>query len=178
MRIIFLDIDGVLNSTMWMNSCARNDIDDVQTLMVDPVCVLLICQICKDLDAKIVITSSWRTGSLQSTMQELRQYKALVPLLEYVIGETPYRDRTAQSDNVHRGIEIKYWIELFEEDIDEYVIIDDDTDFLDEQSQHLVNVNPTYGFTMIDAIEVVRLFSEDVVQYFSKIHKISLKYLK
>lgn len=178
MRIIFLDIDGVLNSTMWMSSCARNDIDDVQTLMVDPVCVSLICQLCEDLDAKIVITSSWRTGSLQSTMQELQHYKALTPLLRHVIGETPYRDRTAQSDNVHRGIEIKYWIESFEEDIDEYVIIDDDTDFLNGQLPYLVNVNPTYGFTIVDAMEVVRLFGGDVVQYFSKIHKIHLKFLR
>ena len=56
MKIIFLDIDGVLNSDMY----EANRTDWLDDNSIDPSRVKLLADLVKASDAKIVLTSTWR----------------------------------------------------------------------------------------------------------------------
>jgi hypothetical protein len=58
-KIIFLDIDGVLNNSKWLKENKNNPID--------PAAVNRINVIMQKTDAKIVISSSWRIKFLNTT---------------------------------------------------------------------------------------------------------------
>lgn len=52
--------------------------------------------------------------------------------------------KTPQTDSVHRGEEIKYWLDEHPY-ILEYVIIDDDETILEEQKSRFVKTDPMNG---------------------------------
>ena len=52
MKVIFLDVDGVLNDQMWLHLLMDSEIDEVR--------VARLAEIVKATDAKIVLSSSWR----------------------------------------------------------------------------------------------------------------------
>ena len=63
-KIIFLDVDGVLNCRDYIND-KTNDID--------PLKVQMIADLCDKTNAKVIITSSWR-GSKNYTPHILQFY--------------------------------------------------------------------------------------------------------
>ena len=121
MKIIFLDIDGVLNSkdyykkvNMRINNWDR----------FDPETVKLIKALLEEFNAKIVITSSWRFGAKDLLMKELKKTR----LLEYL-----YKNwETPMIYGGTRGQEIKQWLDKHPE-VNSYVIMDDRDDILAEQ---------------------------------------------
>ncbi len=54
MKVIFLDIDGVLNCEKYIRSCGQSG------LIIDPSRMVLLKQIIDSTDAKIVLSTSWR----------------------------------------------------------------------------------------------------------------------
>lgn len=80
-RIIFLDVDGVLNYMSYRNKSTAN---------IDPSKVEMLAYICTQTNAKVVITSSWR-GSETYTP---RIYYILIDILKEhhvpVLGDAPY----------------------------------------------------------------------------------------
>lgn len=54
-KIIFLDVDGVLNCRDYIND---------ETNDIDPLKVQMIADLCDKTNAKVVITSSWRGSDL------------------------------------------------------------------------------------------------------------------
>lgn len=80
-RIIFLDVDGVLNYMSYRNKSTAN---------IDPSKVEMLAYICAQTNAKVVITSSWR-GSETYTP---RIYYILIDILKEhhvpVLGDAPY----------------------------------------------------------------------------------------
>lgn len=156
MKVIFLDIDGVLNSEdlarrriehdkLWNDQ--KNEVYD----FIDENAVKIVTDICQKYDIKLVISSSWRSWTLEDTINDFSQprYKILHPLIKYIIGVTPriyieYED--GSSEHVERGIEIKDWLEKHN-DIETYCIIDDDCDMLQEQTLNFVQTNFWHGLT-------------------------------
>lgn len=155
MKVIFLDIDGVLNSVDYMNvlHMLRHGVDDktVETRdeygqLFDPKCVKFLDYIIKMTGAKIVISSTWRYSGLK-TLQEMWQMRDLPGEViditcrsHEVEGELIDRHQW-RGQGVCRGHEIQQW--LNEHNVDTYVILDDDSDMLPEQ--HLVKCNGRYG---------------------------------
>lgn len=80
-KIIFLDVDGVLNYMSYRNKSTAN---------IDPSKVEMLAYICTQTNAKVVITSSWR-GSETYTP---RIYYILFEILKEhhvpVLGDAPY----------------------------------------------------------------------------------------
>lgn len=79
-----------------------------------------LIRLCKELDAKIVISSNWRTDKISPT--EKISYDdlklMLYPFSEYIIGATPdMEDR--------RHLEIEAWLLEHADEIDSYLILDD-----------------------------------------------------
>ncbi len=131
MKVIFLDIDGVLN-VMATNRDKYGDIFRTEF-------VSNLARIVRETGAKIVISSAWRMSGLEV----MREMWAKRGLAGEVIGITPYitthelkdLEESTGNDWLARGWEITEWLKLTKDEIqvDKYVILDDDTDMLDSQ---------------------------------------------
>lgn len=112
MKVIFLDIDGVLNSEQLVHRLGM-DWDGNQ---LDPLAIDRLNRLTDESGAKIVISSSWRIAY---------HWEELVPILQdagikaEIIDKTPY----LHSD---RADEIWCWLDNTQEKIETYVILDDD----------------------------------------------------
>jgi len=126
MKIIFLDIDGVMNSEQYYRAVDRKQ---KNWSRFDPSAVLLIKNLIEEFSPKIVITSTWRFGAIKQLSEELKSAE----LINYL-----HKDwKTPQVYPPNRGKEIKMWLDKHPE-ISEYVIIDDDKEMFEEQEAKLV----------------------------------------
>lgn len=137
MRILFLDIDGVLNSEVYYR---KTLLLDSNSSRFDPEAVSMIKKLVDEFLLKIVISSTWRYGALDRLMFELKKHK----LVDYL-----YNDWfTPVIHPAHRGKEIKLWLDFHPEVID-YVIIDDDENILEEQLGRFVQTDLHNGMTEV-----------------------------
>ena len=150
--IVFLDFDGVLNTEQYQ---ARLTVDDKPTKdtwgpLFDPHAVENLRQILDEMDAQIVISSSWRyVHSLDSlrTMWVTRDLPGEI-LDTLACGAT----------DISRGEEIECWLER--NDRPDYVIIDDLDDFFPAQRDHYVETNPIVGITEADAQKAIEILQK------------------
>lgn len=127
MKVIFLDIDGVLNVIpkkfdKWGAYFGPDDhfVKNLNFILVQT-------------GAKIVITSTWRMSGLQNILDMWKGRN----LPGEVIGITPnHMMRTGTT--LQRGKEIDEWISKFGGVIENYVIIDDDNDMEKHQRKNFV----------------------------------------
>lgn len=131
MKIIFLDIDGVLNVIPQghdaFGGIFHSDFVDNLNRIID------------ETDAKIVISSSWRHSGLQK-MLDMWEFRNLPG---EVIGVTPdlYRFLDFEGERTMvRGDEIQAVLNIHPE-ITHYVILDDDTDMLKHQLGNFVQTS-------------------------------------
>lgn len=152
MKLIFLDIDGVLNNEQWYSSGKAQIAylltgeNDIKAYNFDPDNWKWIEKLIQDTGAKIVISSSWRSFSLEKTIEDFTG-TAFEPLVEHIVGVTPY------SFARHRGKEIQHYLDNCTEQIESYVIFDDDTDMLENQRANFVHTDFFNGVTGKDYIK-------------------------
>lgn len=165
MKIIFLDIDGVLNteafSVAFWEFCKIQNIarpqakSDANIIMrdefgirFDPMALRALKLIIEKTEAKIVISSTWRLSGCEvmKLMWEMRD------LPGEVIDITPSFNTIA---GTCRGDEIADWIKG--NDVSSYVIIDDDSDMLPEQLNNFVQTQHEYGLTFNDAEKAISI---------------------
>ncbi len=161
MKIIFLDIDGVLNHELWYRSerqCDRvKDMKaqdkDHRLSMIDPAKIELLNSLIKDTGAKVVISSTWRKGTPLDELENLFEQRGFEG---EIIDVTPYLRFTGLEDysySVPRGCEIKAWLETNKGILNakisrvKYVIFDDDSDMLYWQRNNFIWVDPYCGLT-------------------------------
>ena len=146
-KILFLDVDGVLNSEEYY----KNRINSSEELSrFDPSSVSLIKALVEEFSLKIVISSTWRYGAIDRLLHELKKNK----LINYL-----YHDWfTPVIHPAHRGTEIKLWLDLHPE-VTDYVIIDDDDNILDEQKNNYVKTCLHNGMNNKHYIRVRAIFS-------------------
>jgi len=132
MKLIFLDIDGVLNHPEFLKAHAITNYKSVPMALlacIDPVAVGRLNRLVEITEAKIVVSSPWRTimriGQLQSTFE-----RAGVKTCPF--SQTPNLGTT-------RGREIQSWLDRrrLTLPIESYVILDDD-DADDADMGHLI----------------------------------------
>ena len=167
-KIIFLDIDGVLNPTHYMNAMYKlwkaslNEIkshDEYGQLFFYHNCNALK-KIIDETGAKIVISSTWRMAG-ESEMKALWKHRNLAG---EIIGITPTEQTIVESgktqffDMVCRGDEIEHWIKV-NGFTGNYVIIDDTRDMLKEQDLFFVNTNSFTGLTFKDADKAIKILN-------------------
>ena len=157
MKIIFLDIDGVLNHDDWYVSkkfAQLSTADDVE-LDVDPRCAQRIIDICSQCNAKIVISSSWRLN-MHGTIKRLE--KGGIPQ-ELIIGSTPvFTFISSPNLDRSRGGEIEAYLSQCG-DVTNYAIIDDRSDFHPHQHPHLIHINPKCGLTDKDTKIAIQILN-------------------
>lgn len=148
-RLIFLDIDGVLNGENYYNRIIDEGVDLSDILNnFDKNAIKILYRIVETTKAKIVISSTWR---FQENIKEI-----LVDVgfnLDDIVGSTP-RLRTS------RGYEIQKWLMDNKDKLDNdltYVIFDDDSDMLDEQLCNFIKTSRWTGLTDFNADSAIRI---------------------
>lgn len=150
MKILFLDIDGVVNSVRsavalggypW--TCEPQDIK-----LFDHVALALIKRVCEETDTKICLSSMWRHN--YNSREDLAQFGSDIGL-PFIISKTPTM-LTAT-----RGEEISAWLRDNEGKITKYAIVDDDSDMLKEQIPFFVKTNSKEGLSYSNYLHLLEL---------------------
>jgi len=124
MKLIFLDIDGVLVTTKSL--LAGNE------YRFDKECVENLFEIITKTGAKIVISSSWREDRTLIQLQKLFEKNGLG---DNIIDVTPIH-----GEHEIRGSEIKAYLESCNLEIEKFVIIDDEEE-MGELAPYLVETD-------------------------------------
>lgn len=162
--VVFLDIDGVVNTPQIYKELPahipKEQLRKVEGYYID-ICspsqkrvsnlqaVMILDKICHEFGLKIVISSTWRLGHYEETIEALRK-AGLSEDIE-IIGYTP------NSPDHFRGEEIKSFLSKHTE-IDDYIILDDDSYDLCLLADHLFKVDTLIGITFRTYIEVCSYF--------------------
>ena len=170
-KIIFLDIDGVLNHEQWFcwrhyninngtnlkeiyKSQGYTDRESFLLSMIDERSVANLNHIIKMTDAEIVLSSSWRSNS-DDDNKETNNILKIKGLIKEFFDVTPYCGKK-------RGGEIEQWLKQQDDEyVINYVIIDDDADVLDNQKDNFVNVDSFVGLTWHDAEKAITILNDN-----------------
>lgn len=132
MKILFLDIDGVLNSVRSAIAFDGYPYPNRYEEKFDEVAVQLIRTLCNNTKAVIVLSSTWRHGlDLVAFGNKMK-----LPIID----KTPVTKLSG-----YRGEEIAMWLKG--KQIEKYAIVDDDSDMLKEQLPYFVKVNHMNGLS-------------------------------
>ena len=139
MKILFLDIDGVLNSREYDRRRNWNEQTDI-----DETRLPLVKEIIDKTGAKIVLISTWRNhwDRDESLCDEDGMY---INRLFSKYGLAIY-DKTQDLGLLSkRKDEVKTWLAEHKSDIESFVILDDYRFGWDDLSDFYIHTNPNYG---------------------------------
>ena len=140
MKVIFLDVDGVLNSAQ----------DGYSIRLRTDSHLKLLQRIIKETGAKIVLSSSWRIGFTPASRNLLARFK------EYGL---ELMDCTPELPASCRGDEIRQWLtdNVYNYDIENFVILDDEADMAEFTDKNLVQTDTNIGLQKQDAVECIKM---------------------
>lgn len=147
-RILFLDIDGVLNTDDFRDMFGSN--------VLNPFLVRNLGRVVFETECKIVISSDWRFGAMETIHQALR-CKEFVdqpqagPIIDAVIDTIPDLGLTREQ-------EILAWVKVPMIDVGNWVAVDDMD--LDLGDTHFVHTNSEAGLSEQKADELIRKLME------------------
>jgi hypothetical protein len=188
MKIIFLDIDGVLNCqdgykeghckyVEWTNE--HGEADHHQAFC--PWSKEWLNKLIDESEAKIVISSTWR----HSGIEYMRKVWEMEGMSGEIIGLTPNFIGDINGYTVPRGCEIEKWLRdngfhhinwsrevqnenIQKSGIENYLIIDDDSDMLYSQRHNFLHVLPsprnTRGFDRCHYVKGMQILSWTVTE--------------
>ena len=143
-KIIFLDVDGVLNNRNSMNLANGEDGKPTGNhppgplgfmFTVDKTCVQLLRNLVENHDLKIVVSSTWRFHP-----------HALSTALEWCGWSNPPIIGKTDREGNHRGMQIQRWLDQHKDQVSEWAIIDDDSQDI-HQKDHFVHTKHEVGLT-------------------------------
>jgi hypothetical protein len=150
LRVIFLDIDGVLNRTK-----------EATHIRIDEDCVQRLKTLIEHTDAKVVLSTFWRHFDEYITYILHREGIAA----DVVIGRTPGRTGSQhlsasaadEAQYASRAAEIKTWLAQHPE-VTQFVILDDRPSAADASLQaHFVQTLSDHGLTDADVVRCSEL---------------------
>ena len=142
MKVIFLDIDGVVNCS------DTKERSPTKVIGVEQSKIALIKQIVDATGAKLILSSTWRigwfyeeTGSHDRDIQDWHYLRD-----EFFKQGLWFFDYTPLDKNRHRGTEIQIWLDKWEDEVDAYAVIDDSMyDIWEMHKGHLVQTSYDHG---------------------------------
>ena len=132
MKIIFLDVDGVLNSDEYFDKIKNLDIQGIER-DIDVEKIKLLKKAIDATGAEVVLSSSWRyTRNAQYLKELLSKYGIYVDSTPYIQNE--------------RGLEIRKWLSEHQ-DVEDFVILDDEIfeSYDEELMKKLVKISNKNG---------------------------------
>lgn len=179
MDTLFLDVDGVINSTRSLlrankatpTTYERDFLFELSNtyysgypvsilthdlLGLDQECIKHLNLVLEATGAQVVVSSSWRFCHNIVGLQKLLEYRGFKGEL---IDITPIN---LMGPNKVRGHEIQAWLDLNPE-VDRFVIIDDDSDMA-HLKRYLVLVDKKVGLTEKNALEAISIIKSNPVR--------------
>lgn len=149
MRVLFLDIDGVLVN---LDTLRNKDIEQ----KADPACVAELNRIVNCTDARIVVSSTWRSYGLA----KLQEIFCLWGIERRIHGFTPQLDVMYGNDNglapgFPRSREISIWLSLSPLKTESYAILDDE--HIEGHGDRLIQTQFEKGLTFNKADQAIEL---------------------
>lgn len=180
MKVIFLDIDGVLNSTKsirrnnkkyilfnaMMNSLKRRYNDNP-----DRKAIRYLNKIICETGAEVVLSSTWR---LDASYHMIGRFLNCFGFAGNMIDSTPH---IRSQLNITRGMEISIWLneyqekvgkpiplrhKKFYEPITNFVILDDDSDMGESLMPFLVKTDNKIGLSYEDACKAIDILHTEM----------------
>ena len=157
-KILFLDIDGVLNPKWWERKVSV----DKFGCAFDSKCVAYLKKILDETGAEIVVSSSWKCMGL-ADMQNMWKNRSLpgkvVDITPDMMSDEMLLNEEIGSLNPldNRGCEIKGWLSKHEGEVLRYAVIDDMDDILPEQLPYFVQTDADTGISMEDVKKTVMI---------------------
>lgn len=153
MKVIFLDIDGVLNRYV------------PNTPQFCPKCVEQINRVLATTEAHVVVSSSWRqlmidqdSGRADMTIEGF----SMMLRTHGIYGLKIIGHIGPDLDDYTRGGLIRKWLKTHRfEAVDRYVVIDDCDEGISAESLPFVKTNPNDGLTLDAANDVIRLLNRE-----------------
>ena len=146
LNLIFLDIDGVLNSHRKLKEVYErtHKPHSGYNYPFDEICLSNLKDLVELTNSKIVITSSWRKDEKgrNTIIKALKEYE----LDQHIIGYTPILHQP-------RGIEIQEYLNQLDYEPN-FIILDDDTD-MDHLIDYLVKTSIAVGLTKENVAEAI-----------------------
>lgn len=154
MKIIFLDFDGVIST---YEKGWRFDVEKLY----------LLKEIVDKTDAKIVVTSSWKRGFTEvdnfiKSLYNGSRNKDLNNVTIFNWFANSIYDIT-DNNGSWRGDEIQRWIDKHNEEIESYVILDDDSDFHDNQLFNFVQTDTYEGITSREVKLCIKILNSELI---------------
>ena len=152
-KILFLDVDGVLNTidSKGRLICKNGDLYE---LNINNNRIKLLKKIIDDTNCKIVLTSTWRTKYIACNKLEKKLKYKNIEIFDYtpILGEKSMR-----------GEEIKSWLYQYKQKMNihliKYAILDDDDMFLDEQLNFFIKTDPFIGLTNENVENIIKILN-------------------
>lgn len=142
MKVIFLDIDGVLCSFRTYH-------------FLDVYATSFLINLCENKNIKIVISSSWRKNKNAEVF-----FKNIFKDILHKNWKTPILDREQSNGlwtSVSRGTEIQKWLD--NNNVSEYLILDDDIDILESQKNNYIKIDTLNGIIYDDMVKILKYFN-------------------
>ena len=144
MKVLFLDIDGVLNITSKVYEAGQ---------FYKPAMANLEYLLKKEPELRIVISSSWRHKGIDKVRDILKE-NGINP--NKVIDITGNEESKDERD--HRGYQVECWLKKHPE-VKNFAILDDRTDFVPLRHK-LVKTNSSEGLTENKVEKVIDILNE------------------
>jgi len=152
MKIIFLDIDGVLNSNFWNNNHQKEISDGT---LIDEEKVELLSKLTREMDAKVILHSGWKYWFDNDMNPLRREAKKLKNLLEKygieIEGMTPdlatEEIRRTKKFSLVKADEILLWLSEHTQ-VDKWIVIDDLDLHNEEIEKRQIRTDSSVGLTV------------------------------
>lgn len=128
MKVIFLDVDGVLNSDEYFDKTKSLNMQGIEE-DIDIEKIKLLKKAINETGARVVLSSSWRYT------RNGQQLKELLSNYQIYVDSTPFIQNK-------RGLEIKQWL-LENQNVEDFVILDDEIfdSYDDELIKKLIKIS-------------------------------------
>ena len=155
MKVIFLDLDGVLNTDRYLKQR-----DPVAQGCIDETKIPLLLRILEETGAVIVLSTSWRLYWDPDP--------ALCAPEWWAVGESLARfglrfyERTPAYNGNHRDREVRDWLDAHKGEVESFVILDDIHFGWGDLADRLVHTSPLRGLTEALADEAIAVLRTPV----------------
>ena len=140
MKVLFLDVDGVLNTygSGGLYTLTRSKLRRLQTVVESTGC-------------DIVLSSTWRKDWVALRKLKRKLHYRGIKILDSTT-KSYFKERQV------RGDEIQLWLD--NHTVERYAIVDDDSDMLDSQKPYFVQTNGEVGLTDLHVDRLIELLGE------------------
>lgn len=177
MKVVFLDIDGVMNSTEEMIALYNQYGSSINNTLPSSAKCKLLKQLVDETGARLVLSSSWRLSlnAIQKLIDLFEPYNLILSgftcheVESKKFKNTLYEDIKPRYQHTigdfgtyieDRGAEIAAWL-LDHPTVENFVILDDeDTDIKAWFPDNIIKIDTKHGLTEEDVINAIKLLTK------------------